>query len=227
MIDKPVFSRIVGALVGAGLFVGLTEATWAQSSSLFGNPAQRRPLTLQEQSWTYQPMEKKREIRLNDQITVIVDEKAQVISEGEIDRRKKADGKIALTDWLMFNGFGLSAAPQASGDPTMAGKVDNKYRANGELETREAMKLRIACRVVDIRPNGTLVLEGHRVIKVNEESWEVSMGGTIRADDVLPNNTVLSENIADLRVVKRESGHVRDGYRRGWLLEWLDTYQPF
>lgn len=227
MIDKQLFSRIVGALVAAGLLVGLADVAWAQSSSLFGNPAQRRPLTLQEQSWTYQPMEKKREIRLNDQITVIVDEKAQVISEGEIDRRKKADGKIALTDWLKFNGFGLSVAPQASGDPTMAGKVDNKYRANGELETREAMKLRIACRVVDIRPNGTLVLEGHRVIKVNEESWEVSMGGTIRADDVLPNNTVLSENIADLRVVKRESGHVRDGYRRGWLLEWLDTYQPF
>ncbi len=71
MIDKQLFSRIVGALVTAGLFVGLADVARAQSSSLFGNPAQRRPLTLQEQSWTYQPMEKKREIRMNDQITVI------------------------------------------------------------------------------------------------------------------------------------------------------------
>lgn len=227
MIHRQSLNTIVGLLVAAGIVMVLAGEGRAQSSSLFGNPAQRRPLTLQEQSWTYQPLEKKREIRLNDQITVIVDEKAQVISEGEIDRRKKTDGKISLTDWLKFNGFGLSVAPQVAGDPTIAGQVDNKYRANGELETREAMKLRVACRVVDIRPNATLVLEGHRVIKVNEESWEVSLGGTIRADDVLPNNTVLSENVADLRLVKRESGHVRDGYRRGWFLEWLDAYQPF
>lgn len=44
---------------------------------------------------------------------------------------------------------------------------------------------------------------------------------------MLPNNTVLSENVADLRVAKQERGHVRDGYRRGWFLEWLDKWQPF
>lgn len=227
MINQQQATRIIGALVAvAGTLVVLPNAAQAQSSSLFGNPEQRRPLALQQQSWTYQTIEK-REIRLNDQITVVVDEKAQVISEGEIDRKKKADGKVTLTDWLMFNGFGVSVAPQTKGDPAVGGKVDNKYKANGELETREAMKLRLACRVVDIRPNGTLILEGHRVIKVNEESWEVSMGGTVRPEDVLPNNTVLSENVADMRLIKRESGHVRDGYRRGWFLEWLDTYQPF
>ena len=43
----------------------------------------------------------------------------------------------------------------------------------------------------------------------------------------MPNNTVLSENVADMRIVKRETGHVRDGYRRGWALEWLDKWQPF
>lgn len=227
MINRQQAIRIIGAGVAvAGALALLSGAAQAQSSSLYGNPEQRRPLSLAQQSWTYQTVEK-REIRLNDQVTVVVDEKAQVISEGEMDRKKKADGKLTLTDWLMFNGFGLSLAPQAKGDPAMGGKVDNKYKANGELETREAMKLRVACRVVDIRPNGTLVLEGHRTMKINEESWEISMGGTIRPDDVLPNNTVLSENVADLRLIKRESGHVRDGYRRGWFLEWLDTYQPF
>jgi flagellar basal body L-ring protein FlgH len=38
---------------------------------------------------------------------------------------------------------------------------------------------------------------------------------------------VSSENVADMRLVKRETGQVRDGYKRGWVTQWLDTYNPF
>ena len=69
--------------------------------------------------------------------------------------------------------------------------------------------------MVDIRPNGNLILEGHRSIKNNEEVWDYSLTGEIRSDDVKPNNTVLSENVAALCINKREQGgHVRDSYRR-------------
>ena len=44
---------------------------------------------------------------------------------------------------------------------------------------------------------------------------------------MLPNNTVISEKVAELSIDKREEGMARDGYRRGWLLQWLDKYQPF
>ena len=64
-------------------------------------------------------------------------------------------------------------------------------------------------------------------IQLNEEIWEQSLSGIVRRDDVLPNNTVLSEDIAELRIMKREVGSVRDGYRRGWFLRILDRYQPF
>jgi flagellar L-ring protein precursor FlgH len=199
----------------------------AQSSSLYGSPADRRPLTLGAYSWTYQPAPEPRELKVHDLITVVVDEKSQVISEGEVDRRKKADLSMVLKDWLKLDGLNIGPAPQPNGDPAISGAVDSKYRAESELETREAMKFRIASEVVDIRPNGTLVIEGHRTIRNNEEVWEMSLGGIVRPEDVLPNNSVLSENVADLRIYKREVGHVRDGYRRGWMLNWLDRHQPF
>ncbi|NLX95092.1 MAG: flagellar basal body L-ring protein FlgH [Rhodopirellula sp.] len=198
-----------------------------QSSSLYGSPEQRRPMTLPTYSWTYQPTPEPPEIKIHDLITVVVDEKSQVISEGEVDRRKKADLSMVLQNWIKFDGWDLKPAQQSDGDPAIGGKVDSKYRAESELETRDAMKFRIAAEVVDIRPNGTLVLEGHRMIRNNEEVWEMSLGGVVRPEDVLPNNTVLSENVADLRIHKREAGHIRDGYRRGWFLEALDRYQPF
>ena len=69
--------------------------------------------------------------------------------------------------------------------------------------------------MVDIRPNGNLVLEAHSYQQDNDEVIESSLTGLVRREDVLPNNTVFSQKIAELSVHKRETGHIRDAYRRG------------
>ena len=199
----------------------------AQSGSLFKRMPGQRPLRVKDASFIFQEFEPPKEYRLHDIVVVLVDENTQVLSEGEIDRKKKADGSMALTDWIGLDGWAIRPDPQSTGDPTIAGKMQNKYKAEGGLETRESLKLSVTCTIVDIRPNGLLILEGHRKIRINSEQWEVSLGGMIRAEDILPNNTVLSENVADMQLDKRESGNVRDGYRRGWVQKWLDKYQPF
>ncbi|MGI6418013.1 MAG: flagellar basal body L-ring protein FlgH [Thermoguttaceae bacterium] len=221
--------RGVWKIVLPALALALAAATLAQaqSSSMLGDPRQRGPLKLSDVSFTYIAPEPPKELKLHDLVTVMVDETAQVISEGEMDRRKKAEGKFALDKWIVFDGWAVRPDPQSSGPPKIDGKMENKYRAEGELQTRESMRFRIACEIVDVRPNGTLVLEGRRFIQANKEQWEMSLTGIVRAEDVLPNNTVLSEDVASLRIYKREAGHVRDGYRRGWFLQILDRYQPF
>ncbi len=218
--------RVAGWLVGvaAGLWAA---AAGAQSSSDFGPPEGPPRLRLYTDSWTAERPVEARQVRLHDLVTVIVSEQSVVTSEGEMDRKKKAEGSMTLEDWILLRGLTAIPDPQSGGDPTISGKMENKLRSEAELETRDAMKFRIACTVVDIRPNGNLVLEGHRTIKNNNDTWEYALTGEIRPEDVLPNNTVLSENVAYLRIDKRESGHVRDGYRRGWLLRFLDTWQPF
>lgn len=186
-----------------------------------------RPLTLSEVSWTYRAPTPPRVLKRHDIIVVIVDEKTQVISEGELDRRKTANAAWTLKDWVLLRGFSLIPDPQSRGDPKISGQVEQRFRAEGDFQSRGAMKFRIACEVVDIRPNGTLVLEGRRWLRNNDEIWEISLLGVVRPEDVLPNNTVLSENVANLRVYKREIGQVRDGYRRGWFTRLFDDYQPF
>jgi flagellar L-ring protein FlgH len=203
----------------------------AQSSSFYGDPEARasagQELTLSGVSWTYQAPTPRREIKLNDVLTVIVNYKSQVISEGEIDRKKKASFKATLADWVLLKHWTLYPDPQSQGDPKVTGTWDNKFRGEGSLETRDAMEFKMACNVVDIRPNGVLVIEGRRSIRNNNEVWDLSLTGLVRPEDVLTNNTVLSENISELLIDKREAGSVRDSYRRGWLMRWLDTYQLF
>lgn len=203
---------------------GAAQDAAGPTLNLQAPPALRRPMTLADASWI-RP-EEPNSLKLNDLVVVLVDEKSQVLSEGEMDRRKKADGAFVLKDWIGIHGLTVEPDPQTDGDPAISGEMKSKYRAESELETRDSMKFRISCRVVDIRPNGNLLIEGRRSIQNNNDIWEMWLMGTIRADDVLPNNSVLSENIAELRIIKREAGHVRDGYRRGFLMRFLDRFSP-
>jgi len=198
-----------------------------QSSSLFGAPADRAPLTLDEASWLYINVEPPREVRLHDIITIIVDETSQVISEGDVQRRKQANLNAALLDWLRLSGLDLKPAPQSDGDLVVQGNLQSRLQAQSDLETLDSLQFTIAATVVDIRPNGNLVVEAHRDIYNNSEQWEFSLTGLIRPEDVTPANTVLSEDVADLTIRKREKGSVRDGYRRGWLLKFMDRFSLF
>jgi flagellar L-ring protein precursor FlgH len=202
----------------------------AQSSSLYQQDipmAQGQELTLANTSWLYQKVEPPKEIKLHDIVTIVVSEKNQLISEGQVQRRRKAQYDAQLQNWIAFKGLNLVASNPSEGEPRATGNLNVQNQAQMELETRDALLFRIAATVVDIRPNGTFVIEARRTVRDNDELWERSLTGIIRREDVLPNNTVLSENVAELSIFKRELGHVRDGYKRGWFSYWFDRFSPF
>ena len=78
-----------------------------------------------------------------------------------------------------------------------------------------------------MRPNQTLVLEAHRQIMIGNEAWEYSLSGVCRAEDIGPDNIILSRNISELMIQKRERGHIRDSYKRGAFTRLLDRFNPF
>jgi len=215
------------ALSALWLAVAAAGQAWGQSSSLLGDPAKRRQLTMANASWTYQAPAEAKTWKLNDFVTVLIEEKARMIREGQVDQRKKAEGAMALNDWIALDGFAIMPDPQTEGDPKISGIVDNKYRAQANLQNRDTFESSIQCVIVDIRPNGTMVIEGHAKAQFDDEEWELSISGIVRPEDILPNNTVKSEKVAEKRIVRLSSGHGRDGVRRGWLGKLLDKFQPF
>jgi flagellar L-ring protein precursor FlgH len=212
--------------LGTALPFVITSTAAAQSSSLFGAPDNRQALTIVD-SWTYLQPDPPKQIRLHDPITVIVNESSQVVTEADLQRRKRTNADVLLKNWLELDGLSLKKAPQASGDPQATLNITNQTQAQADLETAAVIKFTLTAEVVDIRPNGNLVIEAHKKIRSNNEIWEQSLSGVIRPQDVLPNNTVLSDKIMELSIDKRETGHIRDAYKRGWFTRWLDTYKPF
>lgn len=185
------------------------------------------PLSLENNSWLYVPMPAVREVQVNDLVTILVKQKQQSQSEGEINRIQQSSIDARLRDWVELDGLNIKLAPQRQGDPRARGSLDGTLRTNAELETASFVQFNITATVVDIRPNGNLVLEAHSMVKDNNEVWESSLSGIVRREDIQPDNTVFSEKIAELSIHKRETGHINDAYRRGWALKFYDQFKPF
>lgn len=220
--------RLTTVAAALAMFVSATSAE-AQRSSLYQaqNARNPQPLTVEQHSWLYVPPAPVRELQINDLITVIVNQSQQSVSEGEISRIRQSNIDARLRDWIELNGFGIKLAPQTSGDPRARASLDGQLRTNAEIETNSQVQFKITATVVDIRPNGNLVLEAHGQVRDNDEVWEASLSGIVRREDVLPDNTVKSEKVAELMVHKRETGHINDAYRRGWALKLYDKFKPF
>jgi flagellar L-ring protein precursor FlgH len=207
-----------------------SSIAYGQNSSLFyqdlpnDGPASLR---VSNCSWVYQKSEPPPHLKLHDIITIVVQEKSALDSEGQVDRRKTGVFNAQLKNWVTLKGLSLKSDPLTSGSPQANGTLDQEYQANMQLQTKDSLSFTIAATVVDIRPNGNLVIEAHRRSKDNGDTYDRSVTGLIRPQDVLPNNTVLSQNIAELMIDKHEAGHVRDGYERGWLTRLYDRFSIF
>ena len=179
-------------------------------------------------SWTYTAPMAPRVLRLHDVISIRVDEMARVTAEGRASQRKNALYDAILKGWIELEGLrAVRKAPQTAGDPEVNAQLSQIYRANSDVQTRESLAFNIAAEIADIRPNGNIVLEAHKSITINDNRWEISLSGMCQAKDIGPDNLVLSKDVIDLKIDKRESGQARDGYRRGWFTEWSSRLQPF
>lgn len=211
----------------AGLALTRAADAHAQSSSLYGTPNRRRPLTLEANSWVYIKPDEPPEIQLEDIVTVIVDQKSQYISQAQLRRQQRTNFDADLQKWVKFKNFGVGLAPMTGGSPEIEALYNLQNQVQAQLRESDGLQFRIGATVKDIRPNGNLVLEAHENQKWNNEIYEAAISGIVRPQDVLPNNTVLSEDISELQLYVRQAGHIRDSWRRGWLWLFLDRHKPF
>jgi len=178
-------------------------------------------------SWTYTPAPPLRTFRIQDKVTVRVDELSRTSATGSAQNRRNTLYDAILKDWIAFRDGDLGKDLQSTGDPRITGESNQLYRADSMVNSTESLAFSVAARVVEIQPNGNLVLEANKSISNNDNSFITTLSGICRAQDIAPDNVVLSRDLLDLRIVKNDQGQLRDGYKRGWLTRWINEFSPF
>lgn len=190
-------------------------------------PLSNRNAVYDEHSWTTAPVPEPKVFRPGDLVTIIIRERKQWEAESDLETRNQWDLKSELSDFIKFVDGGVGAADFRRGRPDIEYKFENKLRNEGDSSRDDRFTTRLTAKIIDVKPNGLLVLEGRARIAHDEEVTEVTITGTCRKEDVTADNTVLSTQVADKDVVIDNEGALRSSASRGWLTRLLDLLKPF
>lgn len=184
--------------------------------------------TIQQDSWTYIEKLEPREVQLHDIITITVSEKSEVISKSNFNRTRQASLKAQLNEFIRIGKTGnLRPAAEAS-QPTIDSNLSGRFNGTGQQTEQESITYRIAAMVVDVLPNGNIVLEARKTIQTNRDVWSYSLTGIMRSADIdSAANTANSEDIYNLKTSRMKTGKVNDSARLPWGARLVDIIFPF
>ncbi len=179
-------------------------------------------------SWSYVPPVPARALKLHDIVSIRIEETSTALATGNATSRKTTSYDATIKDWLRLVGLDtLKPAVQADGDPRLQTNQSEVYRGDSTVRTSESLTSNIAAEIVDIKPNGQIVLDASKTTVINDNSWRISLTGVCRSQDIGPDNVLLSRNLLNSRIEKQDLGHVRDGYSRGFLSKLMARIKPF
>jgi flagellar L-ring protein FlgH len=150
--------------------------------------------------------------RVNDLVTVIVRDQASAVARGTVksSRAAAASGSINSIAGTPPGGNRLPRLLDISGESSLDGQ--------GETSRETVLRTALSARVTHVLPNGLLVVEGQKAIRVNSESQTVTVRGLVRPFDVTAANTVFSDQLGELEVAVNGKGVVGDAVRRPHIL---------
>jgi flagellar L-ring protein precursor FlgH len=165
-----------------------------------------------------------------DLITIIIREQASHSSSGKSSMSRESSIDAKVDAWVRFHlGDSGMIRPTNMNDGKPAIKADAKreFDGGGSSSRTDTLAARITGKIVDIKPNGNLVLAASKRIATEAESYTITVTGTCRTEDVTADNSIVSTQIAELEITKDSTGAIKDATKRGVLhrlLDWVNVF---
>lgn len=105
-----------------------------------------------------------------------------------------------------------------------SGKDQLKYDGKGQTEKYGSLQAKMTVAVIAINPNGDLVIEGNRIVSIDNEEETLFLSGMVRQRDIADDNTVYSYQIGNAKVSTKGKGTITNGHRPGFitrLINWI------
>jgi len=157
--------------------------------------------------------------QIGDILTIKITEDSKVDNKAKRDLKKETDRSSTFNGdvggFVDLGEFGLSA------------QTGNELKSKADYKDERSFVDLITVVVVDVLPNRNLVVMGTRNRSIAGDIQTLEVSGIVRPSDIAFDNTVKSEQVADFRIVTKNSGVAAPYTRPGWLGKIFDVVWPF
>lgn len=159
---------------------------------------------------------------LHDVVSIVVTENLAASTDGQVKNSRASNAASSVTSL-----FGkLSASNTMS---NLAGmNASSGLTAQGQSTTNSSLETTFGAEVVDVLPNGMLVVQATRQLTFSQQTQLIRLRGLVRPEDVSAQNQVLSTAMTDLELEVTGKGIVNDAtYRQNPLVRFLEKLVVF
>jgi flagellar L-ring protein FlgH len=159
----------------------------------------------------YRPLFENHRARIvGDTLQITITEKVSAVqkSTSSVNRKSAVDAGVSALPFLKS-----SALTRASA----TGNGNSEFSGNGTTENSNDFSGVITATVVQVLPNGHLIVSAEKQIGVNANVDVLRFSGQVDPRAIAPGNTIASTQIANVRVMQRGRGQAAEAQSIGWL----------
>lgn len=172
-------------------------------------------------SASYRPALDDRRARLvGDTVTVVIEEtvSASQNTSSSVDRKSGIKGAISALPFIGGNILGQTE---------IGANSENNFSGKGDTVNKNEFKGTITTSVIDMLPNGHLVVSGEKQVGVNQNVDVLRFSGTVDPRTLRPGSIVSSTQVANVRIESRGKGAQAEAQSMGWLGRFFNSITPF
>jgi flagellar L-ring protein precursor FlgH len=161
-------------------------------------------------------------VRLHDVVSIVVSESLAASTDGQVKNSRASNANSGLTS--LFGALKTSNAMQ-----NLVGmNASSGLTAQGQSTTNSSLATTFGAEVVDVLPNGMLVVQATRQLTFSQQTQLIRLRGLVRPEDVSAQNQVESTAMTDLELEVTGKGIVNDStYRQNPLVRFLQKLVVF
>ena len=166
--------------------------------------------------------------KVGDILTVMINIQDEAEMENKTERTRTGTEQIGVPNMLGLESKLGKVLPGAV-DPTNLVGTNSDHRTSGDgtIEREEQINLKIAAMITQVLPNGNFIVRGQQEVRVNFELRELTLDGVIRPEDILNNNSISYEKIAEARISYGGRGQGADLQQPRYGQQFIDAVFPF
>lgn len=155
----------------------------------------------------------------------MINEQSEVDNTEDKDMSKQSAMSVSGDYNASSSGGLLNKPSQATGD--ISAKSARSFSGNASYKDSREYTDKMTVTVVDVLPNGNMVISGRRSMLIAGEERTLALSGVVRPIDIGPDNKIHSRYVADLRTVYEGDGPSRRFVRQGWFSKAANKLWPF